>query len=229
MRTFVLLMLLLSFASLSACTTLGSEDMATRDSLDYGPEETIRLCVLSDETLDGAEATALITAIRNEMKPFGLAIEIPWTKPWKREGFDYLEILKSVVKAHPLTPPCDRIAAFVGRNAGDILWGAMLMPEVLGAVETLTRTRGFMVAQFGSVNQVFLSPRDVAAHEFFHMLGCNHGLSMRDCYKQIRQLKGEIQSLRARGIPMTPGILSDGTYVAQREAIDSLLNQATWK
>lgn len=225
MRTVTLLLLLVA----AGCTTLGVDDMAARGSIDYGPDEAIRLCLLQDVSIDDTEVTSLITAIRKEMSPFGLIVEIPWVKPWQRQGFDYMGILESVVKAHPLTEPCDRIAAFVGRNTADILWGALLMPEVLGAVETATRTRGFMVASFGSLNQAFTSPRSVAAHEFYHMLGCDHDLTMNDCYKQIALLKKKTRMLRAAGTDIVPGRLRDGSFVSQRQTVDDLLKRIVWE
>lgn len=220
----IVLVLLLFLAP--GCTTLGVDDAAARDAVDYGPPETIRLCILQDDTLGDMETTALITAIRQEMAPFGLIVEIPWVKPWKREGFDYIDILRAVALAHPLTPPCDRIAAFIGRNAADIVWGAMLMPEVLGAVENVTRTRSFMIADFGSVNQLISSPTSVAAHEFYHMLGCDHDLTMDDCYRQIARLKKETRAVRAAGIDMAPGRTANGEFIADRRAIDALLARA---
>ena len=36
--------------------------------------------------------------------------------------------------------------ALIGRHAGDVAWGALQLPEVLGSVNDATSTHGFVVA-----------------------------------------------------------------------------------
>ena len=82
----------------------------------------------------------------------GLHIATPWIREWERPAFSQKGIIRDVAR-RPLTAPCDRILALVGRDARDFLWG-VLMPEILGAVETRTNSKGYVVAQVGSLNQV---------------------------------------------------------------------------
>jgi hypothetical protein len=104
------------------------------------------------------------------------------------------------VSAHPLECPCDRLVFFVGRGFRDFLWG-MVMPEVLGAVEDTTLTKGYAVAEWGSLRQVLslLSPEDISVHEFYHLLGCGHGLSATPCYERIAQIKWAARTNRETG------------------------------
>jgi len=82
---------------------------------------------------------------------------------------------------------------FVNRNVGDYVYGlasiSFGLPEILGEVDDGTLTRGYVVAKFGSPYQVVLTPKRVAQHEIYHLLGCPKHFDMPDCYRRIRDLK----------------------------------------
>ena len=118
--------------------------------------------------------------------------------------------------ARPLEAPCDRLLALVDRHVGDALWGLPLLPEIVGSVDTASMTRGYVVATRATLAQVWVRPTEVAAHEFYHLLGCPHAKSRVVCYRRIATLK------RAAGAAgFFPSMTLDGTLVATREIADA--------
>jgi hypothetical protein len=171
----------------SACTTVGLPVPFERDRIDYGERAEIRVCALRDSGVSEALAQQLVAAIDREMDLYGIDVNLAWTRPWQRPGFSSDSIVADVVR-RPLEAPCDRLLALVGRNLADALWG-LVLPEKLGAVATASHTHGYVVARLATPNQLLNSPASVARHEFYHMLGCGHALSLRACYGQIAALK----------------------------------------
>ena len=106
---------------------------------------------------------------------------------WRRPAFTVDGIL-TAIQREPLVAGCDRVFALVGRHAGDVLW-ALLLPEVLGAVNDETLTHGYAVIQRASINQLLTAPTDVVRHELYHLLGCDTHFRMYRCYEQIARLK----------------------------------------
>lgn len=163
---------------------------------------------------------AILSAIREEFAPMGLHVQTPWIRDWQRPAFSQKGITRDV--AHrPLEAPCDRILALVGRDARDFVWG-VLMPEILGAVETRTNTKGFVVAEVGSLNQVltFASPQDAAVHEFYHMLGCRHSLDKEETYAQVGRIKQLAALNRRQGRDFFPAMSEKGRVYTTRAAVD---------
>ncbi len=99
----------------------------------------------------------------------------------------------------------------------------LALPEVLGALETTTHTRGYVVSSFGSLNQLLSSPSGTAVHEFYHLLGCTHALSKSACYKQIRTLKRQYSS----DVGFFSGLGDTGQPIFSRAESDALLNLQT--
>jgi len=120
-----------------------------------------------------------------------------------------------------LDPSCDRLMAFVDRNAADFLW-SLVMPEVLGAVDDATHTRGYIVANQVSLNQLFQSPGETAVHEFYHLLGCPHARTLQNCYDRIAALKQQFVT----GADFFPSVGVDGTPLLTRKAVDAALHGA---
>ena len=187
----------------SACTTVGTHDRDTFSSTDFGPREELRICLLTDEGITERSARKLFSRVGDELSDFGIDVTIPWVKPWKRPAFLMDGILEDVA-LRPLEPPCDRLMAIVGRNVGDFIT-SWFSPEVLGAVETVTYTRGYVVGKTATLNQLFQRPAEVAVHESYHLLGCVHGLSLAECYPHIKQLKASARSNRNSGNDFFPG------------------------
>lgn len=205
--------------ALAACTGIGTP---TRDRLtiDYGPPMQLRVCVLHTPDIAPQRIDALIDAVNEEFAAYGIQVVVPWIRPWQRAGFTHERLFEDVAQRE-LEAPCDRLVAFVDRNAGDALWG-LLMPEVLGMVDEATHTRGYVVATRASLNQLFVAPTKATVHEFHHLLGCPHARSMDACYRRIAALK------RAHDAQadFVPGVDEAGAFVITREDANRTLREA---
>jgi hypothetical protein len=206
-------------AALSACTTVGVHTKE-RASVDYGPSVQLRVCVLSAPKVTRERVDALILAVNREFEPYAITVTMPWVRPWARPGFTVDSIVDDVIR-RDLEAPCDRLVALVDRNAGDFLWG-LVMPEILGAVEENTHTHGYIVATAASLNQLVMDPSAATVHEFYHLLGCPHSLSMSKCYGIIAALKHHADP----GADFFPGITSSGSYLQTRDAVNEALRAA---
>jgi hypothetical protein len=207
-------------AVLSACTSIGVSTGTGPAPHEFGPEMEICLCVYQDIGVSDETTQSILNAIRGEFAPMGLHVKTPWIRPWKRPAFSQKGITRDIAR-RPLEAPCDRILALVGRDARDFLWGA-LMPEILGAVETRTNTKGYVVAEVGSLNQVltFESPSNAAVHEFYHLLGVSHGLHKEDAYDQVRRIKDLAVRNRLAGRDFFPAMSEKGRVYTTRAAVD---------
>jgi len=186
-------------------------------AVDYGPPATMRVCVLQTGDVPVQRSGKLLNAVNQEFAPYGITVEVAWVKPWIRPGFQVDSIMDDV-KRRDLEPPCDRLMALVDRNVGDFLWG-LAMPEVLGAVDGVTATRGYVVATGASLNQLFLPPSAATVHEFYHLLGCPHGLSLANCYPRIAAMKAAIDP----EADFFPGVTKEGKFLTTREAANSTM------
>lgn len=185
-----------------------------------GPRVELRICIYKDMNVSDQRAASIIKAIQKEFARFGLVIKAPTVRAWRRPSFEHQGILRDISR-HPLEPPFDRIFALVGRNMGDFIWGSLL-PEILGAVETRTHTKGFVVAEIGSLNQLLTlqSPEQAAIHEFYHMLGVNHQDSVRTIIGKIARLKRSAIENRLSGRDFFPGVSTSGKLFLSRHAVD---------
>jgi len=194
-----------SLLTLSGCffTSIGLEHDELRRSIDFGPPDTVRLCIFLDQGVTESRARELLSSWDGEAPKYALAVKPVSFQPLARSGFFHGSIVRQV-GAQMLGPDCDRNLYFVGRNAGDFLWGdlaavALPLPEVLGEVEDATLTSGFVVATAISPNQLLLSPYTVTRHEIYHLLGCKQHFDMPACYHEIATLKRRERQLRASG------------------------------
>ena len=218
------LMLLTLLLSLSAgCTTIGIGTHAERSVGYTGATEALRLCIYKDSSVSDASVNEIIGAVREEFSSFGLRVEVPWIRKWDRPAFEMQGILGDIA-ARPLECPCDRLFAIVGRDGRDFVWGLML-PEVLGAVEDTTLTKGYAVGSVGSLNQVlsFQSPTDIAVHEAYHLLGCKHGLLADSCYHQVASIRKVAQYNREQGQDFFPAMSLSGRIFWTRDEVDKTL------
>jgi len=126
---------------------------------------------------------------------------------------------------HPLHPQCDRVFALIGRHVGDVVWGLLGLPEVLGAVDDNTSTHGYAVVQRASVNQLFMSPTSVVRHEIYHLLGCSEHFNMSGCYETITAMKRRKRDGGSDFFPAWDGI-NERTLVS-RDAVNARLLEAT--
>jgi hypothetical protein len=123
---------------LAGCTTVGVHDRAALDRVGFGPPVSLSVCAYLDDGIGEETAAALLDrAWGHEGETYGLRLRLARAIPWKRPAFGADGIMAAL--AHePVLPGCDRTVAFVGRHAGDVLWG-LLLPQALGAVDAATR------------------------------------------------------------------------------------------
>ncbi len=101
--------------------------------------------MLLDDGITEGEASALLSrAWARERDFYRLDFQIVRAKTWPRPAFTAPGLIDALL-AEPLEPPCDRVLAFVGRHAGDVLYGlaalVLPIPEFFGAVNGSTLTR----------------------------------------------------------------------------------------
>jgi hypothetical protein len=103
----------------------------------------------------------------------------------------------------------------------------MILPEILGAVESTTMTKGYSVAEWGSLNQVLSlrSPENLMVHETYHLLGCGHGLNAGLCYDQIVRIKKAAKKNREEGQDFFPSMTPGGKIVWTRDGVDRILGK----
>jgi hypothetical protein len=175
--------------TLAGCTSIGVYTRAQAEH-DYGSLARMRVCVLKSDGITSERMQSMVDAVNQEFAPYRIFLEVVWVRPWTRPGFTHDAIFGDIVR-RDLEAPCDRLIALVDRNVGDLAWG-LLLPEILGEVDSASGTRGFVVAALGSLNQLGAGPRDVIVHEFYHLVGCPHGLTQTKCYARIATLKAAL-------------------------------------
>jgi hypothetical protein len=211
--------------ALSACTGMGLHSAPSRAGRDFGPPTTLALCLLVDEGISEAAARAMIDeAWGEEGRLYGLTIEVVSVSRWRRAGFTMDGIMNALLR-EPLGPRCDRLFALIGRHAGDVVWGLLGLPEVLGAVDDNTLTHGYAVVSRASLNQVFMSPTSVVRHELYHLLGCDEHFDMVSCYDRIAALKRRKQEAGTDFFPAWDAV--NGRVLSSREAVNATLRELT--
>lgn len=237
MRAGIIALAVVGLAGLSGClfTSIGLDHPELLKSLDFGTPQTVRLCVFLDDGVTEARARQLLTSWDSEAPKYALAVRPVSFQPLPRRGFFHGSIVRQA-QAQILPADCDRNLYFVGRNAGDFLWGdlaavALPLPEVLGEVDDATLTSGFVVATAISLNQLLLSPYNATRHELYHLLGCKQHYDMPACYEEIAALKRRERQLVEDGFfrrigekPFYPtwDNLSDSMIVS-RSAVNQIL------
>ena len=216
-------LILLILFLLAGCTTIGIGDKSALSLDPAAQPETLRICIYQDVTVPDQRVQDIISAITGEFALHGLQIEVPWIRPWKRPAFEMDGIIRDVA-TRPLESPCDRLFGVIGRDYKDFIWG-LVMPEILGAVEDATLTKGYAVGEWGSLNQVLSlkGPADTAVHEAYHLLGCRHGLFADSCYKQVESIRKVAHYNRQHGQDFFPAMNLNGRIFWTRAEVDSFL------
>jgi hypothetical protein len=191
--------------------------------LDRAEPQPFRICIYKDVSIADERVRDIVAAMRDEFAPFGIRIDVPWVRDWRRPSFFMKGILQDIGN-RPLESPCDRIFGIVGRDMKDFVWG-IFMPEVLGVVDTKTLAKGYSVGEWGSLNHAltFRNPEELAVHEVYHLLGCAHGLSTQPCGDQIDEIVERARENRQRGEDFFPSRGLDGRYFRTRSEVDSYL------
>jgi hypothetical protein len=200
---------------LVGCTTIGFSNSAKLARLDFGQPTNINVCILRDREVTQKRVDEIMGAVNQEFNRYGIQFTVPWVRKWERPGFWSTTILSDVI-LKPLSVPCDRLFAFAERTASDRLW-EILLPEIAGAVETITSTKGFAFADW----LLFDSPESVATHEFYHFFGCKHALVMDSCYEQIKKIKDIAAGEKHAGNDFFPTISQDGRVLKSRDEVDN--------
>ena len=205
------------------CTTVGIPDREAMQKIDFGPSEKLRICIYKDIKLSDQQTDRIIKGLQQEFSHYGIVIEVPWVKPWKRPGYTGNEIMNDFVGC-PLEAPCDRLLALVGRNFKDFLWGIM-MPEIHGGVEDVSMTKGFIVAEIGSFNQLMSmgSATRIAIHETYHLLGCDHSTDAKPCYEMIKLIKQIARRNRMADSDFFPSVPLDKRILKTRYDVEKKL------
>lgn len=217
---------LLSIAQGSTASFQEPETATIREKSDASEileaHEELRICFLVDSGITQERVNQLSEAMRIELSNQRIKLTVPWSRPWTRSAFARDGLLSEISRI-PLEAPCDRLVALLGRHVGDFLYGLVAGIEVLGAIELVTHTRGYIVAERGSINQLFISPTSVAAHETFHLLGCKDSDGPAECRAQIHKLSEAARKNRNSGKDFFPGFSINGQMIVERDLSDLLL------
>src|SRR3989442_4384203 len=142
-RPWFFLALCVVTIALSACTSMGFHNVEARRRIDFGPPETLSLCLLVDDGITDTMARAIVDdAWREEGTIYNLRFNVVSVRPWRRPTFAMHGIWEALLR-EPLRGTCDRVFALIGRHTGDVVWGLLGLPEVLGAVVEDTSTHGY--------------------------------------------------------------------------------------
>ncbi|EQA46055.1 hypothetical protein LEP1GSC050_2365 [Leptospira broomii serovar Hurstbridge str. 5399] len=224
-----ILFFLLFYVLLEDCTTVGFHRESIRTREDFGKLQTIRVCVWKDENVSKERVSSLIEAWNDELALYKLKADVSQVKVWNRPGWTGFAILEELYKAE-LPENCDRIIAFAGVRMTDFFYQIaqiilafffIPVPEVLGAVDGYTGTRGYILAHTFSINQLFwASPSDTIVHEGYHLLGCGHALFLSKCYTRIKELKDSNLSGAAQTDHFFPAVNPKGGYFLERKDVN---------
>lgn len=175
----------------------------------FGPNEQVRVCTWRDHGVAASEVQDWLEAWNSKhQEEVGLTL-VPIDKgELPRNGFTHTAIAEAFEKQVSLSGDCDREMYFVGRNAGDFLYGVLAvttipLPETLGETDDQTLTHAFVVARSATVMNVVFPPASVAEHEIWHLLGCKQHYSWDRCYAQIEALKMQEENFKERRVFQT--------------------------
>lgn len=219
-RPLVVFFLLIFYSN---CTTIGIHNQHEYSKFDFKGDIKYRICIFKEPSLAESRVRSLMDSLQSELNLFNLRLDWKIVGERERPGFFTAEIFESLERT-VLLESCDRMLLLLKRDIGDFFFH-FLFPEILGLVDANTRTRGFVFADYLSINILFGStPGKVLIHENYHFLGCDHHWIMNECYDRIYSLRREI--LKSPEKKMFP------TYVGEEKIIlDSpeLINQIILK
>ncbi|MDX1959412.1 MAG: hypothetical protein SFU98_12615 [Leptospiraceae bacterium] len=203
------------------CTTIGFHNNSSYSKLNFGAELDYTICILQDSGISDSRVESIVSDLKEELKLYNINLKVGWQRPWVRPSFWTGGIIRDV-EMIKLEKPCDRIMAFVSRSIFDFIL-AIPLPEILGAVETNTHTRGMIYADYLTPNIILLgTPSRVLIHENYHFLGCDHDFEMTNCYDSILLLKksSKIEKTFFHTFSWSGKILKD------RESTNQILNSS---
>ncbi|MGD9275919.1 MAG: hypothetical protein PVJ67_01990 [Candidatus Pacearchaeota archaeon] len=165
---------------------MGFENHKLKDSIDFGPEMHLRFGVYKTKGVSDKKVEKIFNGMKEELEAYAIKPEVAWIRDFKRGGFFFKSIFDSIIMGGAkIEKPCDRNLYLVEKNLGDYLWGLSLLPEISGAVDTMTHSLMYLSADQGFSR----GPVGVAKHEVLHACGCEQGLAMNGSYEIIKKLK----------------------------------------
>ncbi|TGK00159.1 hypothetical protein EHQ53_04925 [Leptospira langatensis] len=222
MRHIRLLPLLL----LLSCTTVGFHRESVRETYDYGKPRTVRVCVWKDTNVSKERMDTLFDSWNEELSMYRLQAKVSRVQDWQRPGWTSNDIMKELFQA-PLPSDCDRILALAGVQFSDLLYefasyilALFFIPtfEVLGAVDSYTGTRGFVLAHTASLGSLLYGgSTHTMVHEGYHMFGCGHAFFLSECYGKIKDIKAASER---SGESFFPAALKEGGFLYSQKDVN---------
>ncbi|GBF48777.1 hypothetical protein LPTSP4_02770 [Leptospira ryugenii] len=201
--------------------------------MDFGEWKSLHICILKEDGFAEDELKELYLAWGKELELYKIRLHVSRQTTVERPGFYGWDIL-AYLRSLSLPSDCDRLVYLKGRKWSDIgfeffslgmLWGIGLKLEVQGAVETETRTRGYIKGKYISTLQLlFTSPKSTLIHEGYHLLGCDHQLWMEACYVRIKTLK-QAKEENSKSETFFPGLDMRNQPILKRELVDQTFLQ----
>jgi len=201
----------------TACSTPVADTAPPSNRIHYGASLTLHVCVLKSVSLSLRRANAYLAAVRNDLVPYRITLDVPWMRPWEQPGEASAALLADLT-ARPLEPPCDRILALVDRT-GTAFVSGLILPEVSGEVDAATGTHGYVVLAYAAPNPLFRRAQNAAIEEFHALLGCTGSMSPNECDHRIAEVKAAIDPEAG----FLPGVAPDGAYLPTRNEVNQIL------
>ncbi|MBM9577087.1 hypothetical protein JWG45_07955 [Leptospira sp. 201903070] len=217
-RPAEIILLILCIFTLS-CTTVGFHRTSIREKIDFGKEETLKLCVWKDKKITKDELEGLIGVWNEELKLYKITILLSEVQEWERPGWTGSAIMDQIFTAD-LPSSCDRLLAVAGGKLSDtafeivgLFFAFFGIPsfQILGAVETKTGTRGYILGQTRTLSHWLSGGAEgTLIHEGYHLLGCGHSFFLNKCYLQIQKVKELKRKNAEQGETFFPSVDEEG-------------------
>lgn len=214
--------LFLLFFNFYNCTTIGFHNPSELKKYTFTEEISYKLCIIKEENITEDTVKNLVSNLHSELSLYNLSLETQIIGSMKRPGFSTSTIYDSIIKIS-LPENCDRIMVFFKRNFLDFI-SHIVLPEILGLVESSTRTRGYIFADYLSINILTgATPSRTLIHENYHFLGCDHHWKMNDCYKSIFNLREAY--IENSNNPFFPTISHKNKILDSREKVNYIIKR----
>jgi len=201
------------------CTTIGFHNFDKLNSYDFSKNVNYKLCFYKEKSVSPERIQYISENLSYELRLYNINLETKVLGEVKRPGFKTRNIYEFIIKI-PIPDECDRVMLLLERNIFDFVIHIFL-PEIMGLVEGSTRTRGFIFADYLSINSLTGgTPSRILIHENYHFLGCDHSIIMDDCYKQIFKHKESAIENYNNNISFFPSLDYKNKLITKREVIN---------
>jgi hypothetical protein len=218
---YIILFILLQIIN---CTTIGFHNKNELKNYQFSDEVIYKFCILKEESISDFRIDSLIEDLSIELQMYNIKLDAKVLSNFSRPAFTTKNIYR-VISSLPLPENCDRLMVFLNRNLFDFLIH-IIMPEVMGLVEGDTRTRGYIYADYLSINiLVGGTPSNILIHENYHFLGCNHNIIMNECYKSIFEHRKEASLNYKKEIDFFPSLWQNFFFIKKREQVNSYIKK----